>query len=205
MKKKVLYFVAIFVGLYFCSSIVYLCESKEKTVTSADGNNAINEKKYESYREACRDGDFDAAHKLLDRMKENAKDWEDENKVQEAEDYIFNNEVNALVSQNSEEANTRIIYLLNEIPIEGIKLSIGTNASSSGSLYGKSCNRYNIKLNQILELAISTGNQDIAQKILPLYKEDEIIRDWDVVAYTYETKNAAQKKYDDAVKTGAFK
>lgn len=166
------------------------------------GSNAIkgeNGKEYESYREACRDGDFDAAHKFLDRMKEKkAKDWEDVKKMEEAEDYVFNYEVNTLVSQNSEEANTRIIYLLNEIPIEGTKQPIGKHFYN-GSDYGNCCNRFNIKLNKILELAISTGNQDIAKKILPLYKEDENRDEYnDITGYSYETKDAAQAKYDEA-------
>ena len=164
------------------------------------GNNTVkgeNGKEYESYREACRDGDFDAAHKFLDRLKDEIDDRASKEKYQEAEDYVFNYEVNALVSQNSEEANTRIIYLLNEIPIEGTKQSIGT--ISAGTDYGISCNRFNIKLNKILELAISMRNQDIAKKLLPLYKEDEVISDpYRVSAYTYDTRDAAQAKYDKA-------
>ena len=163
------------------------------------GSNAIigeNGKEYESYREACRDGDFDAAHKFLDRMKEDVEDWASNEKFQEAEDYVFNYEVNALISQNSEEANTRIIYLLNEIPIEGTKEPVGTITVSSE--YGESCSRYNIKLNKILELAISVGNQDIAKKLLPLYKEDQIMPHVTVEAYTYDSRDAAQAKYDEA-------
>lgn len=170
------------------------------------GSNAIigeNGKEYESYREACRDGDFDAAHKFLDRMKEDVEDWASNEKFQEAEDYVFNYEVNALISQNSEEANTRIIYLLNEIPIEGTKQPIG-ETSFHGSNYGNSCNRFNIKLNKILELAISTGNQDIAKKILPLYKEDEHRDYTSITGYNYDTRDAAQAKYDEAVANGAF-
>ena len=169
------------------------------------GNNSLGGKaikgengtEYENYREACRDGDFNAAHKFLDRMKEEADDTDSERKVEEAEEYIFNYEVNALISQNSDEANLRVIYLLNEIPIEGTKPSIG-DYKPWGSDYGTSCNRFNIKLNKILEMAISTKNQDIAQKILPLYKEDEIISGHNVVGFSTNSQDKAQEKYDEA-------
>ena len=187
MKKNL--FLAI-IGI----AIATLCSCGSKIMSKTiKGENGTE---YENYREACRDGDFNAAHKFLDRMKEEADDWESNQKVQEAEDYIFNNEVNALISQNSEEANTRVIYLLNEIPIEGTKPSIGE--ITSGSAYGESCSRFNIKLNKILEVAISTGNQDIAKKILSMYKEDETISDFQVAGYTYDSKEEAQRKYDEA-------
>ena len=190
--KKNLVFVAL-IGLVMTT----LCGCGGKVI----GSNTIkgeNGKEYENYREACRDGDFDAAHKFLDRLKEEVIDWSSDHKYQEAEEYIFNYEVNALVSQNSEEANTRIIYLLNEIPIEGTKQPIGVTSHYYGSDYGNSCNRFNIKLNKILELAISTGNQDIAKKILPLYKEDEHRDYTSITGYNYDTRDAAQAKYDEA-------
>ena len=199
MKKLSIF--RLFIALVVVS-LIGLATTLSDCGGKAIGNNTIkveNGKEYESYREACRDGDFDAAHKFLDRLKEEVIDWSSDHKYQEAEEYIFNYEVNALVSQNSEEANTRIIYLLNEIPIEGTKQPIGVTSHYYGSDYGNSCNRFNIKLNKILELAISTGNQDIAKKILPLYKEDEN-RDGinHITGYSYETKDAAQAKYDEA-------
>ena len=162
-----------------------------------------NGKKYDSYREACRDGDFVAAHKFLDKLKEEIHNSASYYKYQEAEDYIFNYEVNALISQNSEEANARVIYLLNEIPIEGTRSPIGER-EPGGSRYGICCNRFNVKLNQILELSISIGNQDIAKKIMPLYKEDEQLGGEfhdTVLGYTYDSKEAAQEKYNEAFGT----
>ena len=47
-------------------------------------------------------------------------------------------------------------------------------------------------------MAISTGNQDIAQKILPLYKEDEIIRSYQVAGFCTDSQEKAQKKYNEA-------
>ena len=215
MKSKILLFAIIgFTVFSFYGCWLYDSDNSSVSGSNGSGSNdyesseglSDRKKEYESYREACRDGDFDAAHKFLDRMKEDVEDWDSEQKYREAEDYVFNYEVNALVSQNSEEANTRIIYLLNEIPIEGTKQPIG-DTEYGGSVYGNSCNRFNIKLNQIMELAISLGNQDIAKKILPLYKEDEIMdskRTYKIAAYTYNTRDAAQAKYDEAVASGAF-
>lgn len=179
--------------LFGCGGSSSKESSEGSSITGLDGI------VYESYREACRAGDFEAAHKFLDRMKEENEYW---TKVEEAEDYIFNYEVNALVAQNSVEANNRVIYLLNEIPINGIKCPTGTDLRvNAHSGYGNSCGRFNIKLNKIMEIAISLDNQDIAKKILPLYKEDEIVKgDWRKIisAYTYDSKEAAQRKYNEA-------
>ncbi len=179
-----------------------LCGCGEKK----SGSNTItgeNGKEYANYREACRDGDFDVAHKFLDKLKEEAT-WDSEI-VQEAENYIFDYEVNTLISQNTEEANTRVVYLLNEIPIRGTKCSIGELIhDSEESDYGRSCSMFNIKCNKILELAISLKNQNMAKKILPLFKEDEIVDFYTVKAYSYDTRDAAQKKYDNAVAEELF-
>ena len=167
------------------------------TVTGADG------KVYESYREACRNGDFEAAHKFIDKYKDNSirnHSYEDRVLAQEAEDYIFNYEINTLISQNSIEANDRIIFLFNEITISGKKGPIGVE-HIRGTAYGASCAAFNEKCNKVLETAISLKNQDLAKKLLSLYKEDEIIAsngNYYIEAYTYDTKNAAQAKYDEA-------
>ena len=66
-----------------------------------------------NYREACRNMDFEAAHKILDKMvAEKTSIYDDDKDVIEATDYIFNAESLYLVSQNTSEANTRVVYLL---------------------------------------------------------------------------------------------
>ena len=90
--------------------------------------------------------------------------------------------------------------MFNEITISGKKGPIGVE-HISGTAYGASCAAFNEKCNKVLETAISLKNQDLAKKLLSLYKEDEIIAsngNYYIEAYTYDTKNAAQAKYDEA-------
>ena len=178
---------------------------KEIKVTGVDG------KTYTSYRTACSNGDFYAAREFVEKMKTikpNLIIYEEqkamEQNISEAEEYIFSNELLFLASMNEEQANKRIIYLMGEFPIEGTKQPIKKFILKSSD-YGNSCNRFNTKLNTVLDIAISTGNQNLAKMILPLYKEDEILIDGGYVgAYTHDSQEAAQKKYDEAVKSGAF-
>ena len=200
--KKIIVLLTVFC-VAVCTFSGCSCSSKKEdssdiiTIKGADG------KEYESYREACRAGDYDVAHKFVDKMKEEGKVYYE---INEAEDYIFNYEVNTLISQNSKEANDRVVYLLNEFTIIGERGPIGIDHHDD-TPYGKSCARFNKKCNKILDISISLKNQDMAKKIIPLYKEDEILGsngNYYIKAYTYDTKEAAQKKYDEAVKNGAF-
>lgn len=84
--------------------------------------------------------------------------------------------------------------------------------------YIQECSRHNSQCNTTLSIAIACGNQSLAKKILHCYRKDpELLlknyyleRDtnhdcYDVYAhYTNASKEAAQKKYDEAVKSGAF-
>ena len=77
--------------------------------------------------------------------------------------------------------------------------------------------KYNLKCDRILDIAIACGNKDLAERILRLFRPDatfyykpsaaqpkeECYKD--VYAhYTNDSKNAAKKKYDEAVRSGAF-
>ena len=198
--KKIIAFLTIFsiAVLFFtgCGSSSSKNEdsSDKITIKGADG------KEYESYREACRAGDFEAAHKFLDKMYKMREEGH-HTYAEEAENYIFNYEVNALISQNDKEANDRVIYLLNEFTIVGER-EPGSNLSSTS--YGTSCAEFNKKCDKILDISISLKNRDMAKKIIPLYKEDEKYDEKSYLYYTYEMKESAQKKYDEAVKNGAF-
>ena len=93
-----------------------LCSCGAKTIKGEDGI------KYENYREACRNGNFDVAHKFLDRLKEKATKtswwdaaWEVYNdEAEEAEEYIYRQEALFLMSQNDDDAKKRLIYLIKE-------------------------------------------------------------------------------------------
>ena len=100
--------------------------------------------------------------------------YDDDKDVIEATDYIFNAESLYLVSQNTSDANTRVVYLLSELPIKGKALPEGMeydgddNYDDDGGYtsYISYVNRFNSKCLSILNTAISVGNQEVAEKVL---------------------------------------
>lgn len=185
----------------------------------------LSSDKYDgNYREACRNMDFEAAHKILDKMvAEKTSIYDDDKDVIEATDYIFNAESLYLVSQNTSEANTRVIYLLSELPIKGKALPEGMEYEGDDYLdedggytsYISYVNRFNSKCLSFLNTAISVGNQEVAEKVLSMIKEDagsvtkQPSNEYDEhtkhVHYTTESKDKAKKLYEEAVKEGKFK
>lgn len=180
--------------IMFLLVFLWIYDLQQQKKGEVKGENGVT---YTSYREACRNADFNAAHVFLDRMKKELdKEYSyDLNKqITEAEDFIFNNEANYLVSLNTEEANMRVIYLLNEIIVTPTPLEEWVS-----DIRKLPCARFNNRCNHILNLAISVGNQDMAKAIIPVYVEDVILDESDHVSgYSYSSKEAAQKKYDEA-------
>ena len=156
----------------------------------------------------------------------------EDKEVIEATDYIFNAESLYLVSQNTSEANTRVVYLLSELPMKGRAMPEGSEISGIDELDGdggytayiSSANRYNSKCLAILNTAISVGNQEVAEKILSMIKDDAssitkkgkkvygdpadgIYDDEEksYVHYTTESKDKAKQLYEQAVQEGKFK
>lgn len=79
------------------------------------------------------------------------------------------------------------------------------------------CGDYNSNCNNVLNIAIACGNQSLAMKTIHCYrldpelelklckKEEGEVDHYDVYAhYTNSSKENAQKKYDEAVKSGVF-
>ena len=211
--------------------------AEEITATGSDGL------VYNSYQTACSKGDFDAARDYIGKMKNKLPlidgDYDRDayaELIQKAEEYVENEEVQYLSSLNEELANNRVIMILSQKSIEGIeapeKACLGKNlhkydlAEELESSFNNCptelkdfkryiawCHKYNIKCNSILNFAITSKNEDLAKKILPLFRPDPYTRLeeskdedlYDVYAhYTNATKEGAQKKYDEAVKSGAF-
>ena len=180
-----------------------------------------------NYREACRNLDFEAAHKILDKITTKDSWWDGHTSKEDiiaATDYIFNAETLYLTSQNTEEANTRVVYLLSELPIEGradpegAKIELTDDLSDDGGFtaYRSYVNRFNSKCLSILNTAISVGNKEVAEKIIPMIKEDanmvkkmEKINDREYeesyVHYTTDSKDNTKRLYVKAVQEGKFK
>jgi len=200
-------------------------------VTGADGTT------YTSYRTACSKGDFDAAREFVEKMKERAataKFTSDKNalmkNIPEAEEYIFSSELNALASMNDEQANTRIILVINEDKAEGSPVNEGADigkdclirvfGEGNNEAYKKYMNwvsKFNLKCDRVLDIAIACENKELAEKVMTLIRPNATFyykpssqhandSDYkDVYAhYTTDSKDAAQKKYEEAVKSGAF-
>lgn len=211
--------------------------TQDISVTGADGT------VYHSYQTACSNGDYDAARDYIGKMKlqlasmDNVGYTAQEQRmayaefVNEAEFYVVNEEIQYLASLNEEQANNRIILILNQQSIEGFEavektcldkhifLSMldGHKASKQTNDFIKyiaRCGKYNSQCSSILSIAIACGNESLAKKILHSFRPDPEIQsekckgnnDWyDIYAhYTNASKEAAQKKYNEAVKSGAF-
>ena len=219
------------------SAIVCVLMSSCELISSNSGEESkfkvegIDGKTYDSYQSACRNQDFEAAHRFLDLMKTEYEDFKrDEYKddqtneekynamVQsylEAENYVFNAEILYLVSLNTEESTNRLFFLLSEYQLSG--LPPATSGIYTHDDYDKvkeyiaSIARYNNHCNNALDLAISQGNQSLAKRIIHLFKQNvdiEIMGPGIIQISSRGVNNtdkeAAQKKYDEAVKAGAF-
>lgn len=191
MKKNI---VTLAIGL--AMTIICSCgntSGKESiSVTGADGT------VYNSYQTACSKGDFDAARDYIGNMKEQYivaraetdmhAVWAFEEAIQEAEAYVENEELQYLASLNEEQANNRIILILNQRAIDGLEAvenaclgknvyegSLGGNHSGWDDIdnfnnYIEWCRNHNSKCNTILNIAIACGNQNLAQKIIHCYQ-----------------------------------
>ena len=210
-KMNLLALMCIVIYLVACDNVKVKMASDNKdeiTVTGADG------KKYSSYRTACSNGDFDAAREFIEKMKAiqtdaySNRDFRKHDalseSIREAEEYIFSSELNALASLNDTQANTRIILILNEIKTEGIPVNEGTNVVDLNFWnFQEWVSNFNLRCDRILDIAIACGNKDLAERILRLFRQDVTYREG-VVHYINDSKDAAQKKYDEAVRSGAF-
>ena len=216
--KKNLFLVAIF-GLVI--STLCGCGEKKMTVKGADGT------EYESYQEACRDGDFEAAHKFLDVLYDKYVEGYGEahaydsyqvrdvrEKYHAALNAIFKKEMMFLAGDGSEQAADKVVYLLTEIPEEGSPHTDGRHRwgyiredcddAKEHVTYCKWVTNYNSLCTQILDLAISQDNQYLAQKVIKMYKQNvENVKDpnddnYYNVSHTWTDKDKAVAKCKEA-------
>lgn len=232
-------------GMILMVSCEESLESKIKRATDVEVTGSDGQI-YKTYQRACDDGDFNAAREYINILEKNLKaiDFTEESffdtdyhydekrenfeMVEEAKDYVFNAEINYLAVLNDPIANSKVLMFLSNIPPEGNKMAdnmlIEANTSDIDAggyqTYVKWCSGYNLKCDRILDLAISINNQDLAKKILGMFKPDatydkrrcksEIYKDrfpeyFDAYTkYTNESKTKALQKYNNAVKSGVF-
>ena len=149
-------------------------------------------------------------------------------------DNIYKAEIQYLLSElNGDECKDKIAFLLEEIPVEGEKFPQGLCSyyiASRGDFvddglpldaYIVWTQHFNRLCDTILSLAINRRNQDLATMILLKYVDTvevtigdgpgivvdgvKVDGDHGYIKYTSADRDAARKKYDEAVRIGAFK
>lgn len=152
-----------------------------------------------SYQEACTNGDFEKAHKLLGEIHEPLVSnsivysgyLRDAREYFSALEYIYKAEIQYIVTNMDDEAcKDKLIFLLSEIPIDGQKPD--EEFFSEGSVfepeshfpsedfdyikpikvYGYYVASYNKLLNYALTLAINRKYKKLAESILIQYIDD---------------------------------
>lgn len=156
-----------------------------------------------------------------------------EGKYYSAFDHIYKAEIQYLLSElNGDECKDKITFLLEEIPVEGEKFPQGLcdysiacrgNFGDDGlplDAYIVWTQHFNRLCDNILSLAINRRNQDLARMILLKYVDNvevtegnypavvvdgvKVDGDHGYIKYTSTDRDAARKKYDEAVRIGAF-
>lgn len=150
---------------------------------------------HENYQNACRSGDFESAHEILNTLHNKylkkygaAQLYNDENlcvareKYYAALNFIFNQEIMILASDGREQASDKIAFLLTEIPVDGKARPNGdyywhlvSDSEPDGKEHATYCKwvtNYNSLCSQAVDLAISQNNEYLAKKILTMYKQN---------------------------------
>ena len=129
---------------------------------------------------------------------------------------IYCSEVMYLMSDNNSEVDTKIIFILNELPNLGIKYQEGKklyfisgNAESQKEclnyfLYSESVRCNNTVCDKILSIAIAMKNDKMAKLALSQFKDECMTDEESCVRYNSNTKDEAQRKYHEAVQNGVF-
>lgn len=166
---KLIWGICLLLFLVFLMHVAHVEGWFSKSSYEVEGANGST---YESYQDACEDGDFVAAHKYLNWMSKQYEGCLNIYEYHDACKYVFQKESNFLISKGDEESAKRLIFLLEElehniysdeeriVPKEGI---------SHTQRYF--VNKHNLTCLDILRAAITIENQYVAnyllRKILP--------------------------------------
>jgi hypothetical protein len=214
--------------------------------------------RFENYQDAVNAGDFTAAYLILDEYHkeyfdaiagvqgyhsspwsvingdgsaEHEKFAEARAKYWDAFDYIYKAEIRQIITSiEGQDACDKIVFLLDEIPVDGKKYqpglaSDGVDESNASEFYDfepykEWTQHFNGLCNSVLTLAINRKNKVVAQQILLSFVDNvEVYRYPDEQArkkykipnsnnvyidYTKKDAQAAKEKYDNAVAMGMF-
>lgn len=124
--KKILILALLCVGIYWCFKSCIGCDSSEdenvteevivEDAVSVDALFQNNAQYGNDYKKACEDLNFEAAHRILDKLDSHYD-------RRDAERYIFKKESIYLLSLNTEDAKQRILFLFKELELGDYDLS----------------------------------------------------------------------------------
>ena len=203
MMKLAIYCLSILLSILFVF-LAYKIGEKNSNKSDFTIDNLSKKGIYVTYKEACRAQDFEAARESMGSREED-------------KDFVFNAELLYLVSQNTEEASNRVLNLLAEDIIpprpDSLVVFYGSSYYYPMIKYIEGISRHNNRCNNVLNLAISQGNESLARKVVELFKQNvdvdfeytksHYIRISDK-GYNNTDKDAARKRLEEAIKEGAF-
>ena len=199
--------------------------------------------RYDTYKEACAANNYEAAHVFLDEycnaylkyLSKNPILYGDERTAAESNyykafDYIYNSELQYLMSHlGEEECKDKIVFLLNSVPVVGEVLPEGLHDYYDVYQKGDRGNilhayitwtvHYNRLCNTVLTLAINRRYKSVAQTALMQYVDNVEATTGDsgtsvdgvsvdgnhgYVKYTTTDRDVAKRKYKEALQLGMF-
>lgn len=156
------------------------------------------------YQHFCAEGNFQAAHKVLNYYYSDYKDelgrwrsgeWRDRQALQAQESYhsvlayIYGQEIASIFAGGDEGQQKKLLSLLIAIPTEGAPLSegrhgngmffdnnagVGETMAIDHVVYQSWVRFYNDRCEQLLDLALAYGDKEFAQKVVKLYKTEVV-------------------------------
>lgn len=201
--------------------------SKGEKVVNKDGETVeINYYHPSAYIDAVNNQDFELAHKVLDKLYArylNAYNDRASFLYDQDEDYwsgakhVYKGEMMWLLPQNDQEANKRMIFTLQNMNIIGDKPSTSREYDGYANIRQMTCyidfiTKYNSLCSDILDISIANGNEDMANRIVKLFKENftphEGKNSQNNTIYTYTLDRgeieAAKAKLAEAKADGSF-
>ena len=183
--------------------------------------------KKRDYVAAVKENNFELAHIILDELytdliNNNNQDlYHASDKYAErywaAADHIYKAEMQYLLAENDPEANKRMLYTLANMNIVGDVVQDGeiitANQIHRCENYSTFTKRYNRICDEILKIAIFYKNQEIAQEIIKLYKEDNTFtHEWanetnKYIAHitnAWSSRDRAKQRLQEAINNGEF-
>ncbi len=200
-------------------------------ICGCGGTNSSRE--LEEIEKACYANDYEAAHQILSKLRQNAIDNASKRSYSESRaDYlsaletVYTSELTYIVLNFPEDAELRIKVRMNEIQALGERPASDKELSHHKKDFADSpknatkgyeynsyklwAQTYNAICRKLLDLAISVKNQNLAQTAVSMTREN---LSFDSSRYrnaryrvqvVYTDRESITSKYEDAVKSGLF-